>query len=562
MKKYMKIIPLGGVGKIGYRNCTVYEDQNSIVVVDMGLAFPENDEPGIDFTIVDTKYLEKNIKKVKAIVITHGHYDHIGGLVHMWKKVPVKLYAMPFSMEVIHAQFNYKKAKMPAKYELMEFGKTYNISKDFTFEMVQVMHSIPQSGGVFFNIGGKKVFHISDFRFDKAPVLPEKTDYARLERMGKEKLDMLLVDSTSVFSAENPTETEIKENTLKAFQAATSAIAICCFASNVSRVLMTLELAEMTGKKVVVLGASLQNMMESAVKTGLIDVKLVESVARKMEDIRSIPREKLIFLGTGSQGEEMSAMARLARDEMRNVRLEEGDIMVHSATAIPGNEDSVWNMFELMAKKGVDVKARHNGHKLHGSGHASRKDLLEMFEIVKPKVIVPIHGTTQHMHEVERVVEEQTPSIPCTIAYREYIQIDESNMLEVHDFKENKLLDQTGEYAIDGKWQIPLEDYFIFRQRKFMHEEGAVFISMAINKSGMIVSQPSITSKGLGDEDKLKEVYTYALTNIFRQMKTNNMDRAIKDKDKAKEIIRVAGRRAFIQHRGKKPMTVVDFVTV
>jgi ribonuclease J len=255
-------------------------------------------------------------------------------------------------------------------------------------------------------------------------------------------------------------------------------------------------------------------------------------------------------------------MARLARDEMRNVRLEDGDILVHSATAIPGNEDSVWNMFELMAKKGVEVKARHNGYTVHASGHASRKDLIRLFHMTKPKVIVPIHGTTQHMHEVERIIEEQTHSVPCTIAYREFIQIAEDNMLEVHDFGEDKLLKETGEFAVDGSWQIPLEDYSMFRQRKFMHEEGAVFIAVAINRAGMIVSQPSIISKGLGDENKLKEVYTYALTNIYRQLKTNNMDRAIKDLEKGREIIRIAGRRAFIQHRGKKPMTVVDFVEV
>ncbi|HAG53330.1 MAG TPA: hypothetical protein DCL21_06060 [Alphaproteobacteria bacterium] len=562
MKKYMKIIPLGGVGKIGYRNCTVYESQDSIVVVDMGLAFPEDDTPGIDFTIVDTKYLEKNIKKVKAIVITHGHYDHIGGLVHMWQKVPAKLYAMPFSMEVIKSQFDYKRVKLPTNYEIMEFGKTYNIAKDFTFEMVQVMHSIPQSGGVYFNINGKKIFHISDFRFDKAPILPEKTNYKRLEEIGKNKLDMLLVDSTSAFSETNPTETDVKENTLKVFQEAKKAIAICCFSSNVSRVLMTLQLAELTGRKVVILGASLQNMTNGAVATGLIDAKLVERVVLRADETKNMSRSKLIYLGTGSQGEEMSAMARLARDELRGVRLQEGDILVHSAMSIPGNEESVWNMFELMAKKGVEVKARHNGFKIHASGHASREDLIEMFHIMKPKVIVPIHGTTQHMHEVERIIEDQTHSVPCSIAYREFIQIDDENMLEVHDFSEDKLLNATGEFAIDGSAQVPLEDYFIFRQRKFMHEEGAVFIAMAVNKSGMIISQPSITSKGLGDETKLQEIYTYALTNIYRQMKANNMDKAIRDTEKAREVIRVAGRRAFIQHRGKKPMTVVDFVTI
>jgi len=562
MKKYMKIIPLGGVGKIGYRNCTVYENQDSIVVVDMGLAFPEDDTPGIDFTIVDTKYLEKNIKKVKAIVITHGHYDHIGGLVHMWKKIPAKLYAMPFSMEVIKSQFDYKRAKLPTNYEIMEFGKTYKIDKDFTFELVQVMHSIPQSGGVYFNINGKKIFHISDYRFDKAPILPEKTDYKRLEEIGKNKLDMLLVDSTSAFSETNPTETTIKENTLKVFQEAEKAIAICCFASNVSRVLMTLQLAELTDRKVVILGASLQNMTNGAVATGLIDAKLVEKVVMRADETKNMSRSKLIYLGTGSQGEEMSAMARLARDELRGVRLQAGDILVHSATPIPGNEDSVWNMFELMAKKGVEVKAKHNGYTIHASGHASREDLIELFHIMKPKVIVPIHGTTQHMHEVERIIEDQTHSVPCSIAYREFIQIDDENMLEVHDFSEDKTLYETGEFAVDGNTLVPLEDYFIFRQRKFMHEEGAVFIAMAVNKAGMIVSQPSITSKGLGDETKLQEIYTYALTNIYRQMKANNMDKAIRDVEKAREVIRVAGRRAFIQHRGKKPMTVVDFVTI
>jgi ribonuclease J len=562
MKKYMKIIPLGGVGRIGYRNCTVYEDHNSIVVVDMGLAFPEGDTPGIDFTIVDTKYLEKNIKKVKAIIITHGHYDHIGGLVHMWKKVPVKLYTMPFALEVIKAQFAYKKAKLPDNYELMEFRKEYQISEGFSFEMVQTMHSIPQTGGVYFKINGKKIFHISDFRFDDTPVLPEATDYERLEQIGDAKLDMLLVDSTSVFSPDQLSETEVKNNTLALFQEAKEAIAICCFASNTSRVLMTLQLAEMTNRKVVVLGGSLQNMLEGAIKTDLIDKGLVERTVRRIEEVKNMSRNQLVYLGTGSQGEEMSAMSRLARDELRGVRLENGDTLIHSAMAIPGNEESVWNMFELMAGKGVYVKARHNGHKIHASGHASQSDLIRMFKLVRAKVVVPIHGTTQHMSEVEQVITDNSHSVPCTIAYREFIHIGEDNMLEVRDFKEDTLLHNTGEFAVDGSWLLPLDDYFIFRQRKFMHEEGAVFISMAINKAGMIVSPPAITSKGLGDEKKLQEVYTYAMTNIFRQMKANNMDKAIKDEEKAKEIIRVAGRKAFIQHRGKKPMTVVSFVTV
>lgn len=565
MKKFMKIIPLGGVGKIGFRNCTVYENQDSIIIVDMGLAFPETDTPGIDFSVVDTRYLEDKKDKIKGIVITHGHYDHIGGLVHLWKKFPVKLYLAPFTLEVINTQFDFKKAKLHGEHEFIEFGKTYNVSPEFTFEFVQVMHSVPHSSGIFININGKKIFHLSDFRLDKERILPEATDYKRLMEIGNDKLDLFLTDSTSAFSEEEITEQQVMRNTEQLFmeaQANKQRIFICCFSTNVSRMLMTLLLAEKYGRRVVMLGYSIQRMLEGAAKIGLIDMKLVEKVLINVEETNKMADDKLVFLGTGSQGEEMAAMARLARGENRMVALKQGDMLIHSATPIPGNEEVVWNMFEMMAERGVVIRARHNGYKIHASGHASRADLIEMFKILRPKVIIPVHGTAQHMQEVERIIESETSSAPCYISYREFIQIGAENMLEVHDFKDDKQLAETGEYAIDGDWMIPLEDYFIFRQRKFMHEEGTVFISMALNRSGMIVSPPSITSKGLGDENKLQEVYNYAIANIFKQMKANRMDKAIRDQEKAKEIIRIAARRAFVRNRGKKPMTVVNFVTI
>lgn len=565
MKKFMKIIPLGGVGKIGYRNCTIYENQDSVIIVDMGLAFPETDTPGIDFSIVDARYLEDKRDKIKGIVITHGHYDHIGGLVHLWKKFPVKLYLAPFSLEVINVQFSFKKAKLHAEHEFVEFGKTYEVSPGFSFEYVQVVHSVPHTAGIYFNINGKKIVHLSDFRLDKERILPEATDYKRLMEIGNDKLDIFLTDSTSVFTEEEVTELQVMRNTEQLFMEADAnfqRIFICCFSTNVSRMLMTLLLAEKSNRRVVMLGYSIQKMLEGAVNVGLIDAKLVEKVLINVDQTKNMADKELVFLGTGSQGEPMAAMMRLARGENRFVEIKQNDMLIHSATPIPGNEESVWNMFEMMSERGMMIKSRHNGHKIHASGHASRSDLIEMFKILRPKVIVPVHGTAQHMQEVERVIESETNAAPCYISYREYIQIGEKNVLEVHGFDQDKQLAETGEYAIDGSWEIPYEDYFMFRQRKFMHEEGAVFISMAVNRAGMIVSPPAITTKGLGDEDKLKEVYTYALTNIFKHLKMNGMDKAIKDQEKAKEIIRTAGRRAFVQHRGKKPMTVVNFVVI
>lgn len=561
MKKYFKIIPLGGVGKIGFRNCTIYENEESIVVVDMGLAFPDETTPGIDFTIADTKYLEENIEKVKAIIITHAHYDHIGGLVQMWRKVPAPLYVRPFGLEVINSFFAYRKEKFPAKTVNIEYNKEYKVGNDFSFELVQLIHSIPQSGGIYFKINGTKVFHSGDFRLDETPILPENTDYKRLEKIGQDKPDLLLVDSTSVFSENLMSESEIKENTLKYCQEANQAIAICCFASNVSRVLMTLQIAETLNKKVLVLGGSLQNTLNAAVTTKLIDKKLVEKVVRRLDDVENIGRENLIMLGTGSQGEPMAAMARLARDEMPKVRLIEGDVMIHSAMAVPGNEASVWNMFEMLAERGIRIKAKIFGDKVHASGHATRGDLIKFFDILNPKVIIPVHGTIQHMQAVSDLIED-TGNVPCTIAYREFLQIAENNVLEVRGFEDDKILDETTEYAVDGGHEVAYEDYFIFKQRKFMHEQGAVFISLAVNRNGQIMAQPSVTSKGLGDDSKLRSVYQYALTNIYRELKAKGFDKRITDKEKAREVIRVAGRRAFINHRGKKPMTVVDFIEI
>ena len=444
----------------------------------------------------------------------------------------------------------------------MEFNKTYNISENFSFEWTQVMHSIPETGGIYFRINNKKIFHISDYRFDRTPILAERTNYKRLEEIGNEKLDMLLVDSTSAFSAKQMSESDIKVNTLKCFQEADQAIAICCFASNVSRILMTLQLAEMVNRKVVIMGGSMQKIAEAAVKSGLIERSIFDKVLIKVEKAESMPRNKLIFLGTGSQGEEFSAMARLARDEFRGYRFIEGDTLVHSATAIPGNEESVWNMFELMASKGIHIRARHNGDHIHASGHASQADILELFSLLKPKVIVPIHGTTQHMDKVEELIEDNTKSVPCTIAMREFITIAENNMLEVHSFEDDKWLSKSNEFAIDGRCEIPYEDYFIFRQRRFMHEEGAVFVSMALDKRGMIMSPPAMASKGLSDEKKLAETYKMAMISIYKDLKTKGMERQIKDQEKAREVIRVAARKAFVKDRGKKPMTIVTFVQV
>ncbi|MCP4355201.1 MAG: ribonuclease J [Proteobacteria bacterium] len=562
MKKHFKIIPLGGIGKIGFRNCTIYENEDSIIVIDMGMAFSDASTPGIDYTIVDTKYLEKNIKKVKAIVITHAHYDHIGGLVHMWKKVPAPLHITPFGLEIVKSFFAYKKAKFPGEIVNAEYGKTYTVSKNFSFEFVQMVHSIPQTAGIYIKINGKTIFHNGDFKFDETPILPEYTDHKRLKEISEEGLDLLLADSTSVFSkGEGMSENEVKEHTLKLFQEAKKAIGICCFASNVSRILMTLQLAELVDRKVVMFG-SLQNTTLAAAKSGVISEDLIKKVVRKLHDVENLSREKLILFATGSQGEPMAAMSRLARDEMPKVRLLEGDTVIHSAKAVPGNETNVWNMFELLAERGIKIKALFNGHKVHASGHATSVDLLRLFDILKPKVIIPIHGTTQHMQEVTNLVEDNSKSIPCTIAYREFLTIADDNVLEVHSFDDDKLLKETTEFAIDGGKEVAFEDYFIFRQRKFMNEEGAVFIAIAINRNGQVLGQPSISSKGLGDEKKLKDVYQYALANIYKKLKASNMDKHIKDKDKAREAIRIAGRRAFVQHRGKKPMTVVDFIEV
>jgi len=483
--KGLKIIPLGGLEQIGM-NITAFEYEDSIIVVDCGLSFPDDDMLGIDLVIPDVTYLKENRDKVKGFVITHGHEDHIGGLPYVLKELNVPVYATKLTIGIIENKLKEHNLMKSTKRKVIKYGQSINLGC-FRIEFIRTNHSIADSAALAIYSPAGIVVHTGDFKVDYTPVYGEPIDLQRFAEIGKKGVLALMADSTNVmrpgFTMSEKTVGKTFENIFA--ENTTRRIIIATFASNVDRVQQIINSAAKYKRKVVIEGRSMVNIISTASELGYLDIP--DGTLIDIENMKNYTDEQLVLITTGSQGESMAALSRMAASIHRKVTIVPGDCIVFSSSPIPGNEKSVSRVINELSQKGAKVIYQNT----HVSGHACQEELKLIYALVKPKYAIPVHGEYRHLSTHSELAQE--------------MGIDKDNVVlmrsgDVLEISENsaKIVDhvQAQGILVDGLGVGDVGN-IVLRDRQHLSENGLIIIVVTLEKySNQVLSGPDIVSRG------------------------------------------------------------------
>ena len=505
MAEKLKIIPLGGLNEIG-KNMTVFEFGGEIIVVDCGMAFPGDDMYGIDSIIPDVTYLIKNRARIRGLFITHGHEDHVGAIPYVLKQVNMPIYCTRFTAGLIKLKLEEHGLTKSTKLITVEPGKSVRAGK-FTVEFIHVNHSIADSVAFAIHTHMGTVVHTGDFKIDSPPIDGEVIDLARFGELGKEGVLCLCADSTNVERPGfTPSEKTVGATFARQFQNCDERIIVTTFASNVHRIQQVLTAAAQAGRKVAVTGRSMENMMRVSTELGYM--KVPKNTLMDISRIKGLPKNKQVIVTTGSQGEEMSALYRMAFSTHKQVELGAGDKVIISASAIPGNEVTVGRVINELFRKGVKV-VYDRADMLHVSGHACQEELKIIHALTKPRFFVPLHGE-QRMLQIHSQVAQQMGMD------RNHIAIADNGTVVELTTKTLKLggTVPAGEIYVDGAG-VGDVGTVVMRDRKRLAEDGMVVVVLPISAhNGDLLSEPEIVTRGFiyvkESGDLMKELQSVA----------------------------------------------------
>lgn len=483
---HLKVIPIGGLNEIG-KNMTLLECDGQILIVDCGLSFPEDEMYGIDIVIPDFTYLIENSEKIVGMVITHGHEDHIGAIPYLLKKLKLPIYGTRLTLGLVENKL--KEHRITGDLRTIEAGDKIKLGC-FDIETIRTTHSIADAICLAIDTPAGMVFHSGDFKIDYTPVDGEPIDFCRLAELGKRGVTLMLCDSTNAlrpgFTASEKVVGETIENI---FRTAKTRIIIATFSSNVHRVQKIIENAVKVGRKVAISGRSMENVVALAIELGYLNIPEGTLVDLKM--IRNIPDDKLVIITTGSQGEPMSALSRIAAGEHRSVKLKKGDMVVLSSTPVPGNEKTVSNVVNKLFEKGAEVIYSDIAD-IHVSGHACQEELKLLHSLIKPKFFMPVHGEYRHLIRHARLAEG------LGMKKENIFILENGDILDVTKRSAHMLKEKAEADAIlvDGLGVGDVGN-IVLRDRKMLSESGLIIVVAAIEKeSQTVVSSPDIISRG------------------------------------------------------------------
>ena len=487
MAEKLKIIPLGGLNEIG-KNMTVYEYGGDIVVVDCGMGFPDDDMYGIDVVIPDVSYLIKNKDKIRGIFITHGHEDHIGALPYVLRSVNVPIYATRMSAGLIKLKLEEHRLLDKTKMVTCEAGDVVKAGR-FSVEFIHVNHSIADAVAFAIKCPVGTCIHTGDFKIDTTPIQGGMMDLARLGELGNKGVLALLADSTNV---ERPgytrSESSVGASFDVLFKGCEERIIVTTFASNVDRIQQIINVAARYGRKVAVTGRSMENAMRVSTELGYM--RIPDGVLMDLNQIKSLPKNKVCIITTGSQGETMSALSRMAFNTHRQVDIQPGDRIIMSASAIPGNENSIGNVVNELYRKGAEV-FNERELALHVSGHACQEELKIVHALVKPKFFIPLHGE-QRMLQIHARLARQMGMDPKHIIIADIGKVIE---LTARSAKLNGTV-TAGQVFVDG-YGVGDVGSVVLRDRRHLAQDGVVVVVVSMSgENGALVSGPDIITRG------------------------------------------------------------------
>lgn len=549
----VKVSFLGGMNEIG-KNMTVYEYKNDMFIVDCGLAFPGAELPGVDLVIPDFTYVEENIKKIKGLIITHGHEDHIGGIAYLLKKFNIPIYATRLTIGLIKGKLQ--------EHRLLDIAELHEINpRDtiklgaFEVELIHVNHSIPDAVGLAIKCPAGVLIHTGDFKIDTTPVDGDMIDLTRFAEYGKNGVLALFQDSTN---AERPGYTMSEKTVGESFEnlfrkAGKRRILVATFASNIHRVQQIIDVAKQLKRKVAVLGRSLENLVQVGEELGYL--KVPKNVMININEIGSYADDKLVIITTGSQGEPMSALTKMAFGEHRKVSVTPNDYVIISATPIPGNEKMVGNVVNELMKRDIEV-IYEKMYEVHVSGHACQEELKLMMSLIKPQYFIPVHGEQKHLQK--HAILAQSMGIPKNNIYiggiGKSIEISGKGIKPVSDVP-------SGEIYVDG---IGVGDVgnIVLNDRKRLSEDGLVIVVATIDtQSGYIVSGPDIVSRGFvyvkDNEELMNDAKQIAVDIIYKNYNTK-----YHDWNQAKSALKDGISKLMYDRTKRSPMVLPIFMEI
>lgn len=545
----LRVIPLGGLGEIGM-NCMLLEYQDEIIVIDCGLLFSDLDHFGVEFVIPDFSYLLARKDKVKAFIMTHGHEDHVGALPFALKAgIQAPVYASLFTSLLIRERMKEYALEDGIDLRTFKMGEHIDLGH-FKVTTVPVNHSIVDAAALIIDTPVGKVIHTGDFKIDSTPFYGEKIDLRAFAQAGEQGVKLLLSDSTNVERhTHNMSESVITESFEHLFAAAQGLTIVSMFASNVARMGQVFELAKKLDKKVALSGRTMEQNVRLGAEAGYL--KGSESQIISLDDLHKYPREQVIVLSTGSQGESRAALLRIAFGEHAQIKLQPGDRVLMSSKFIPGNEKAIGRMINQLFKQGADV-LYEAVHQMHVSGHATRPELLEMLNLIKPQFFVPIHGEYRHLVHHALLAEESgmKPENVLIAVNGDVLSVTEDSCQVVEHFDENRVL-------VEGREGKDISK-LVLRERRQMGEKGLVFSLLVRNaETRQIISGPEIISKGFTLEveqlnlmDDAKKLVKALVQNYEQGYRERGPEMDLQ------ETIRVELRRFFHRRVGKKPIVL------
>ena len=483
----VRIIPLGGLGEIG-KNMTAIEYENEILIVDCGLSFPDDDMFGIDKVIPDFDYLINTEKKIKGLIITHGHEDHIGAIPYLLKEINAPIYGLRFPLGLIESKLS--EFGIKGDFHLIEPGKEFRVGKHFNIEPIRITHSIADSVCYSIKTPAGRIFHTGDFKIDYTPVDGNPIDFARLAQIGMEGVLLMMADSTNVVRPGYTQSEMVVGETLEGiFRGTNKRIIIATFSSNVHRIQKIIDIALKCHRKVAVSGRSMVNVVELARELGYI--RIPNSKLIDLNKAQNIPDKEMVVITTGSQGEPMSALARMASNDHKSINIRSNDMVILSSTPVPGNELTVANVVNKLVEKGAEV-IYSDIAETHVSGHACCEELKLMHSLIRPKYFMPVHGEARHLRTHAQLAQD------LGMPKENIFILNNGDCLQIGSRSAEKIESAANADAIfvDGLGVGDVGN-IVLRDRRLLSESGLIIVVATIDKNvGMIVSGPDIISRG------------------------------------------------------------------
>lgn len=544
MAKSLKIIPLGGSGEIG-KNMMVFQLEDQIIVVDAGLMFPDEEHLGVDVVIPDTTYLEEHAQQVRAIILTHGHEDHIGAVPYVLRRIDAPIYGSRLTLGLLSNKLAEHRLEEVARLNEVEAGDRLRIG-DFDVEFIAIGHSIPDGLGLAIRTEFGTVVHTSDFKFDRTPVDGRQTDAVRFAQLGEEGVRVMLTDCTNVEKkGRTPSERMVGRTFEKVFSQAKGRIVVAAFASNIHRLQQIFDVAARHGRRVAVVGRSMAQNCDIAQRLGYLSVP--DGVQMTVGELNAVDPSRVVIVTTGSQGEPLSALTRMAMDEHKKIKIMQGDTVIISATPIPGNEDLVLRTINRLFKLGADVIYDAIAP-VHVSGHSNREDLKLMLDLVRPKVVVPVHGEHRHFAKYAEL------AISAGYSRDRVFPLEIGEVLEITKRAE-KVSGRVsvGSVMVDGLGVGDVADV-VLRDRWHLAQDGVIIITVTIDRGrGVVLAGPDLISRGFVEADTAEGLLDEARQVVVEELQSIS-EEEITEWSAVKADVRSALAKFLYERTRRRPM--------